>query len=234
MKKRMLLGLIIFFIILILFSGINLLLTFYDYQKGNELYLEIEEEIITLEEDKLEIDFIELEKINKDVVGWIEIDNLGISYPIVLGSDNDYYLNHLIDRSYNGVGSIYMDYRNSYNFNDRHTIIYGHNLQNGTMFSNLEKYKSQSYYDENPYYLLATKEETYKVEIVSGYVTNVNDISWNLEMSDNEFDNWIKYTLDKSIFKSKTVVNISDRFITLSTCSYDFKNARYVLVGVIR
>lgn len=232
----------IFFIIMIGFGSYKILSPLYEYRVSQDMYnsLEVYSNVKVIDntyESKVSlsmVDFKSLKEINEDIVAWISIDDLNINYPIVQGVDNDFYLNHMANGNYNSSGSIYMDYRNKNDFSNKHTIIYGHNMQNGTMFSNLTKYKHQEYYDNNKYYLLMTPNRNYKVEIVSGYVTDVNDNSWNIDFSnDISFNEWINDTINKSLIKTNVEVSEKDNFITLSTCSYEFDNARFILVGIL-
>lgn len=102
------------------------------------------------------------------------------------------------------------------------------------MFSSITKYKHQAYYDEHPELLLMTPEQNFKIELFSGYVANVEDEAWQL-IFDSEEDRavWIERTIEKSTFNSPVIPAATDKIITLSTCSYEFDNARYVLTGVL-
>lgn len=238
-KKKTIL-LYILFLTIIAFGGYNTYLIVKEYNENYITYNKLNEYVEMPSEEKEnnifvpQIDFVSLKKINSDVIGWIYLEKLNISYPIMQGNDNDFYLRHMINKEYNDAGSIYLDYRNSKNFTDSHSVIYGHNMLDGSMFSELTKYNNQKFYDENPFYYIITEEYNYKVGIISAYVTNVYDKSWQTNFYDDlEFDSWLNYTLEKSLFKSKLIPTINDKIITLSTCSYDFDNARFVLVGVL-
>ena len=87
-----------------------------------------------------QVDFNGLKAINPEVIGWIQIEGTSISYPIMKGKDNDYYLKHTFEGNYNAAGSIFIDYTNNSNFEDCNTIIYGHNMKNGSMFGLLRKH----------------------------------------------------------------------------------------------
>ena len=151
------------------------------------------------------------------------------------GEDNDYYLHRLYDGTANGSGSIFMDFRNSSDFSDPHTIIYGHSMQNSSMFTNIKKYKTQEFYDQHPFALLMTPEKNYKVELFSGYVANVKDTSWDLDFGDAAvFQSWLSATKSKSMFLSDAAPTTDDKILTMSTCTYEFDNARFVLVGILR
>ena len=98
----------------------------------------------------LQVDFESLQSINPEVIAWIQIPALDISYPVAKGTDNAYYLHHMINGETNKSGSIFMDYHNQEDFTDRNTIIYGHNMRDGSMFGTLEKYQDPGVYDVYP------------------------------------------------------------------------------------
>ena len=181
------------------------------------------------------VDFTELTSINGDCVAWIYIEDTAISYPVVQGSDNSYYLKHLFNGRWNSAGCIFLDSRVDSDISDQHSIIYGHHMKDGTMFSGLTKYKKQSYYEEHTAGLLITPDCTYRIEFFAGYVTSVEDSAWKvLFESDEEFEVWLKDAKARSWFTSLLSPAVTDRILTLSTCSYEFDNARYVLHGIIR
>ena len=125
-----------------------------------------------------------------------------------------------------------MDYENSYDFTDKNTVIYGHNLKAGTMFHTITKYKKQSFFDEHPTARIMTPHGNYTLEFFSGYVASLNDEAWTLEFdSDREFEDWLEAAEDKSTFQSDVIPTVNDRVVTLSTCSYEFDDARYVVIG---
>ncbi len=238
MKKLRIVFLIIFSFIIV-FGIYNIFSSEIEYKKAIDTYVKLKEnvripEVDDSKEEVIEVDFDSLKKVNSNIFSWIYIENTNISYPVVQGKDNDYYLNHLADGSYNPAGSIFLDYRNKKDFSDKHTIIYGHYTTNGTMFGELNNYKKQSFFDKQPYYLIITSDKTYRIDIISSYVTDVKSSSWKLDFSgDEEFEEWIKYTKDKSLIDTEVVVDKDSHIITLSTCNRDFENARFVLVGVL-
>jgi len=180
------------------------------------------------------VDFTELTTINGDCVAWIYIEGTAVNYPVVQGTDNSYYLKHLFNGKWNSAGCIFLDSRVSEDISDRHSIIYGHHMKDGTMFSGLTKYKKQSYYEEHPEGLLITPDCTYRIEFFAGYVSSVEDPSWKIGFeSDADFELWIKEAQKRSWFTSPLSPAVTDRILTLSTCSYEFDNARFVLVGII-
>lgn len=180
------------------------------------------------------VDFVSLQAINPDVVAWIYLEGTVINYPVVQGPDNSKYLHRLVDGTYNGAGSIFMDYRNLSDLTDRNTILYGHHMKNKTMFAPIANYKEQSYYEEHPTCLILTPEGNYKLEFFAGYVANLNGDAWKLEFeSDEEYGGWLEQAVASSTFQSTISPTTQDRVVTLSTCSYEYDDARYVLLGIL-
>jgi sortase B len=182
-----------------------------------------------------EVDFDGLQAINPDIVGWIYIADTQISYPVVQASDNSYYLKRMVDGGHNSAGSIFMDYRNDSNLTDRNSILYGHHMKNGSMFAGLVKYKTSGYYEEHPRALLMTPEKNYVIDFFSGYVASEDMDAWQVAFADDaSYAQWLEEAQSRSCFQSSVEVDSSCQVVTLSTCSYEFENARFVLVGILR
>lgn len=181
-----------------------------------------------------EIDFISLQGINSGIVGWIYCEDTMINYPIAQAADNTYYLKHLFNGESNSTGCIFLDYRNSSDFSDRHSVIYGHHLSSGNMFAALMNYKSQEFYEEHPSLLLMTQGGNFVVTVFAGYVAEVTDGAWDVSFeSDEAFEAWITESIAKSCIQTGIVPETTDHILTLSTCSYEFSNARFVLLGIL-
>lgn len=181
------------------------------------------------------VDFEALKKINPEVVGWITIEGTRINYPFVQGTDNNYYLKRMIDGEHNSSGSIFMDYRNEADFSDRNIVLYGHNMNNGSMFADVRKYRTQEFYEEHPRVLLMTPQGNKAYDVIAAYVVKTNGAAWQMDFeSDEEALNWAKKAMEKSAFDSSAVPDAQARFLTLSTCTYEVDNARFVLVAMER
>ncbi len=177
------------------------------------------------------VDFESLWKINPDVLGWIQIEGTNINYPIVQGEDNDYYLNRLADRTRNSAGSIFMDYRNAPDFTDFHTIIYGHNMKNKTMFAHVTQYKKADFYEAHPTGNIMTPQGDFQFQVIGGYVADPEDPAWELFFeTEEECQNWLQDAMKRSTVGGEYVPVGGERIITLSTCSYEFDDARFVLI----
>lgn len=179
-----------------------------------------------------EINFRALQEVNPDVIGWICSPDTTINYPVVQGDDNAYYLKHLADGTENRNGCPFLDVQNRPDFTDDNSIIYGHHMQNGTMFAGVSWYEDQSYYDEHPVMYLMTPSVTYLIELFSGYITTMDSSAYMQNFgSIQEHTDWLKEVSRRSDFRANLEISAYDRVITLSTCAYRFENARYVLHG---
>ncbi len=172
---------------------------------------------------------------NDDLVGWISVPDSRIDYPVVQAEDNDYYLNHAFDRSYLAAGTIYIDYRNSKNFTENYnTIIYGHNMLSGAMFSCISDFFNRNYFNENRYIYIYTDQGIYVYKTFNIYKVKIDkDVSYirrNFE-SGEEFVEFCNSMLQKSAVKVDDIdFNENDRIITLSTCTNSHNdNERYCL-----
>lgn len=182
----------------------------------------------------ISVDFERLKAINSDVVGWIYSENTCINYPVVQGDDNSYYLKHLIDGSYNKDGSIFVDIANSGDFSDINTIVYGHNMKDGEMFAEILKYEDQIYYEEHPVMWLLTPEQNYRIDLFSGYTTESDSGTYMLfDGYGAELEDYVASRKELSDFYADVAPEGEYRMVVLSTCAYDFDNARYVLHGVL-
>lgn len=172
----------------------------------------------------IDADFNELKKINKEVQGWIQVNGTNINYPYVQASDNDFYLNHSFDKSSNGAGWIFMDYRNNSQEFDKNTIIYGHGRSNTSMFGTLKNILKSSWFkDSNNYVIkLATEQENSLWEVFSVYkIPTTSDYLQIKFSSDEEFQNFANKLIERSAYNFNTPVNSTDKIITLSTCWND-------------
>lgn len=183
-----------------------------------------------IKQTALSADFESLEQINNQSTAWILSDDGTINYPVVQGTDNEYYLDHLIDGTYNFNGSIFMDFRNAKDLSDKNTFIYGHNMLDGTMFASLSLYSSEGYYEEHPELLLMTPDGSYSLQVFAGSTVPGNSDVYQLNYNgDEDFLAYLEKVRAISHFSSSVEVGAADRIVTLSTCAYDYEDARYVL-----
>lgn len=177
------------------------------------------------------VNFKTLVEINDDVVGWIRLDDTKINYPVVQGTDNDYYLNHLYNHNVNWMGSVFFDYRNKNDFSDKNTAIYAHHTNNGSMFYTLESYKSQEFFNEhNVFTFFHVNGKKYEFYPIAGLVISADEPFMQLEFESNqEFMDYVAGFRNRSTFVSPVTLVESDHIVTMVTCTDDFTNARYAL-----
>ena len=169
-----------------------------------------------------------LRTISPQVTGWIFIPGTRVHYPILQGEDNDYYLNHTWEGESNLCGSIFMEAMNSAHFTDFNTIIYGHNMKNGSMFAALHDYSTLDFWAQHPYVYLATDEGVLRYEIYSTYRAAVDSKTYALNLDHRHMPSFIQMTLDESDFDTGIVPADTDRILTLSTCTGDYETRRVV------
>lgn len=180
-------------------------------------------------------DFIGLLQINKDVVGWISMEGTNIDYAVLLGDDNDYYLKRDIYEKETRAASIFMDYRNNIIKMNKNTILYGHNLDDGTMFSDLVSYVDHKvradFIKKFDKIVFNSIYENMTFEIFSAYVVNVEGFQY-LKTSfktDEDFLEYVDTIRSMSLIYTNTTINEDDKIITLSTCNHWFLDSRTVI-----
>ena len=172
----------------------------------------------------ISVDFYDLKEVNKDTVGWIQVNGTNINYPFVQTSDNKYYLTHAFDKSYNSAGWVFLDYRNKSNFSDKHNIIYAHGRYDKTMFGTLRNALTNGWLKnkDNFVFKISTPYENSLWQVFSIYhIPTTSDYLKIDFKSDEEFINFSKMLLDRSSYNFDTKVGVNDKIITLSTCYND-------------
>lgn len=187
-----------------------------EYKESDKSTEKLIEESIEIKEEtqKRSIDWEYLKSINKDIIAWIEIENTKIDYPILKDKDV-YYLKHTFDKKYNSNGSIFTT--NSYPFEDKETIVYGHNMKNGSMFSDLGKYLNKDFLNSHFNFKIYTPTCNYEARIFSVYSISVETESNNIKSLN--FEDRIEYYKKASEYNIETDSNIK-KIVKLSTCSY--------------
>ena len=200
--------------IIIIILIYNITSYYYSYKKD----LEFKEKIA-------EYDFDKLKEINTDIVGFIEVDNTNISYPVVKSSDNSYYLNHSYKKEKNNIGSIFLDYRNDLDNLSKNNIIYGHGRLDNTMFGSLNNLLDSSNLDskESYYITLSTPKSIMTFKIFSVYTIPKEGYYIKTYFSSNKyFKEFLETIMKRSIYNFNTDVNTNDKILTLSTCKDNF------------
>ena len=221
----------------------------YEYKHGEKEYSELADLLVSKADNSIyvsqkeapstgapvDVDFDMLQKMNAEAVGWLYCEGTPINYPVVQSTDNSYYLNHLYDDQTNSSGAIFMDAMNSSDLSDANTIIYGHNMKNGTMFASLQNYDKQSYYEQHPVMYYMTKEHDYRIDIFASYETSGDSEAFTIFFdSEQTYSGYLQRVWAKSrIDTSDLPMSVDDNIITLATCSYSFNDARYVVQGKV-
>lgn len=216
-----------------LYSGYQLLGIFSEYRIGDREYEEIMNEVLV--DDEFPVDMGALLALNPDAIGWIRFDQPDIiDYPLVQGRDNQHYLNHTFQGTFNKVGAIFIHFENDRYFNDRNTFIFGHNMNNGSMFGELMQYRNREFYEQHPYFYIYTLDQrrlTYRV-FVAAIVddqTRTYDLIWG---PDEYFADYLEFIQGTSLYNTGTQVDASSRIVTLSTCTNVRDVERFVLHAV--
>ena len=235
---------IVYTIITILLIGLVLISSYliFKEKKQNEKQENTFEDLIEIVEENIEnqeerkIDINKLYEENKDIVGWLKIDNTTINYPIMQNiNDPNYYLHRDFYKNYSSYGTPYM--AKQCNLNSDNIVIYGHHMKNNKMFGELEKYKSKDFYNNHEIITFTTLEKEYSYEIFAVFKTTVytkntfryyENINFENKKMYNDFINICK---DKSLYQTGIKIKDKEKLITLSTCEYSNKNSRLVIVA---
>ncbi|MBR5328698.1 MAG: class B sortase [Firmicutes bacterium] len=229
-----------FFIIILsgvfLFSVYKIAMIQWGYMEAERLYLAAAENYVspaTDNQDSLTVDLSALKAINPEVVGWLLVDGTEISYPVVQGPDNDKYLKTAYDGTKSNAGSIFMNANNDPALTNDHTLIYGHNMRDDSMFGHLLDFEDPAYLSQHRYFTVYNEYGEHKYEIFSAFLTfsasfvytDRFEFSW-------EYYDFIEKAKASSILDMGVEVTDIDRIVTLSTCTSRGNRAeRFVVMG---
>lgn len=186
------------------------------------------------ERSPVEVDFDELRSISGDVIGWLCLPNTIINYPVVQGRDNAYYLDRFIDGTPTAGGSLFADYQCPSDFSGKNTIIYGHNMLNGSMFALIDDYADESFYRSHPVMYLNTPAQNYRVDIFSCFTADPEGFVYTSSFSGDEgFAAFLRSLLACSEIDCGFEPSADGRIVTLSTCTYSGDDVRFVLCGML-
>lgn len=183
-----------------------------------------------------EIDFISLTAEAPDVKAWLKIPGTEINYPVVHTDNDSYYLTHLYNKKAGKAGSLFIEAQNNPDFNDSNTIIYGHAMNNGSMFAYLLRFRNQDYIDDHPYGYIVTPDVKYRVHFFAAFTASPDELGsstspWRIDFSGpDDYASWLSKMASRSDVSSDVSVTSEDRTVTLSTCSQHGKK-RYVVIG---
>ncbi|WP_408868811.1 class B sortase [Brochothrix campestris] len=180
--------------------------------------------------------FAELHKINPDITAWLTIAGTAINYPVLQAADNDTYLKTNYQGEQARAGSIFKDYRNT-EVTPKHTILYGHNMKDGSMFADLQKYTDAAFFKQHPTFDYDTPEASYRVEVFTVYETTTDFYYIDTDFTKPAaFAQYLQDVKKRSLYETNVKVTDEDHIITLSTCDtgFDYEKGRYVVQGKLQ
>ena len=181
-----------------------------------------------------------LQKENPDIIGWLEIENTNINYPVLQGTDNEYYMTHNYKKEKSKKGSIFLSKDYDWSIPSTNLLIYGHNLRNGTMFEELLKYENEEFYKEHPSIRFTTAKEDAEYAIIAVFKSRVYYQSESNVFryyyfvnakTQEEYNKFVENAKQASLYNIEETASNGEQLITLSTCSYHTEDGRFVVVG---
>lgn len=235
-KKIIATGLFIIFFCLMCFSGYKIVRWLIENNQSKQITQEIANTVTVVVEgktnkQKYNVDFKSLKEKNADVVAWTKVNGTNIEFPIVQGTNNDYYLTHSLDESYNSAGWPFMDYKNKLDDTDKNIVIYGHNRRDDSMFGTLKNILKEEWYNNKDNYTIPfiTENKSAEYQVFSVYKIEVEDYYTTTEFSsDSEYEEFLRDIMGRSVKDFGIKVTSKDSILTLSTCA-DNNNYRVVL-----
>ena len=224
-----------------LFSGYKIVSTLVEYRQAANEFDGLKASYITEggktesgETGYLKIDEAALTARNSDYIGWIDIPNTKISYPVLYAYDYYQYLRTSFDGEYSICGSLFTDYQCEKDWSSRNTIIYGHRMNDGSMFGTLKNYLGQSYFDAHSEIRIYDGDFIAIYQPFAAYEAIAGDRSYTVNFSDDDsFIDWAQYVKGQSIVSSDVTIEGDDKVILLSTCKGGDNNDRIVVVAVL-
>ena len=255
-QRRLLLALCFVLIALFLFSGWKVYSILHGYRTAERRYNALSEDVVAMptslaplpsasnegektdegeiapprERSPVTVDFDVLRMLCSDVVGWLYLPDTVLSYPVVQGPDNSYYLNRFLDGTPNVGGTLFADSLAPSDFSGLNTVIYGHNMRDGSMFAVVDDYAEQGFYDAHPVLYLNTPTQNYRLAVFSGFTTDPDSFVYTSAFaSDDDYAAFLTALLASSEIRCDCPLSVSDRVVTLSTCTYSAEDVRFVL-----
>ncbi len=220
---------ILFFLGVMLFSLWNLIPLLIQEKEDSDTQKTMEQMVLVQEEEKetvtLQPDWQALKEANPDIIGWIYVPDTVINYPIVQGSDNEFYLDHSSLGASNSIGSIFLDANASSDFSDFHSIIYGHSVMNSSeMFTQVDSFENTDFFESHPYMYILTPELTYRCDILALTKTTSETNLYQTWFGDDaqRWDYLDRLYTQANLTREVENLNVEDPLIMLSTCDLDY------------
>ena len=181
------------------------------------------------------VDFSSLWRTSPDVSAWLHCPGTSINYPVVQTDNNQYYMHRLPNGEESAGGSLFVDCTNAWDFSDANSVIYGHDMKDGSMFGYLHNFDSQSYYEDHPVFYLLTPGRNYRMDIICTAVVPSDSWIYQMQMEENQLQSWLNKVEDASIIQPMEPIDReAGQYLTLSTCSYEYENARFIVIGSLK
>lgn len=227
--------LLLIFISIMIFTGIKIFNWLKENKDSNDIIEDIQDSISIDDNtdivDKYNVDFDSLKQKNSDTIAWLKVNGTSIEYPVVKTTNNDFYMTHSFDKSYNSAGWVFMDYKNKFDGTDNNMVIYAHNRRDGSLFGTLKNILTEEWQnnEENFTIPFITENEKAEYQVFSVYRIENEDyyITTNFG-TDNEFQKFIDKIKSRSLKDFEIDVTTNDNILTLSTCA-DNNKYRVVL-----
>lgn len=247
------------FFVVFLVSGFKVYSILHEYKVAENMYSDMNSQFVTTpapvtpkpqlqqsdqpekeEEEKkpaspIDVDFDQLLIKWPDVKAWLYSEGTVINYPIAQDASdtqNERYLYNFLDGTYNGSGTLFIDYRCAGDFSDYITVIYGHHMNDGSMLASICKYADQEYYDAHPCMYLNTPTQNYRIDIFSAYITDSDGSTYAFGYMDDEiFAGYVDSVSRWSYIDADVDISTIEKIVVFSTCTYEYDNARFVVLG---
>jgi len=232
MKKKIRAVIAIVLLGVLVFSGLKIWNETEAYRGESDLHKQLMQlKPVPQEDPVVNQSVIDLEAQNSDMAGWLTVPGTRIDYPFVQAKDNDFYLRRNFNGAYALAGTLFMDYRCAKDFSSQNTIIYGHHMRNGSMFGAIKKFRDKDFFTANKTAAIYLPDQTYTLELFAFMLVRSNDAVLYDHEPGNDF---LAYVEQNARQYRDIGASADDRFVTLSTCAYEFEGARMALVGRIR
>ena len=245
MNKKIYIAIIATYSVVFLLSVFMLGRQFIDSKKSVKDFEQLQQVIVTepvVDEETEEVieitayeQYKELYALNNDFVGWITIEETAVNYPVMQSIDRpNYYLKRNFDKQYSDYGVPYVDEKCGIDLSNN-TIIYGHNMKNGTMFTVLPAYEKESFYNEHKTITFNTLEDFAEYEVIAAFKIDVSTdpffYNTYTDMNEEAFNEFMENIKDKAFYDTGITAEYGDKLLTLSTCEYTLQDGRFVVVA---
>ena len=224
-------------------AGIYAIYALWDNYQVYEAAKNVQDDMLRLKpQGEDEGEFKQLLAVNSDVVAWITLDHTNIDYPVLQGDTNLTYINTDVYGNFALAGSIFLDSRCDRTFQSFYSLLYGHHMANDTIFADLDLYKEQTFFKKNKTGKLKLPDGTYDLEIIACLVTAASDENiFGMEKEQSDMDSFLTYIEENALYQRKEMIenirsqeNPKYQILAMSTCSYEFTDARTVVLAAMQ